>query len=670
MTVEMVELSLIHDNPYQPRSSYPTNKIAEIAYSIEQIGLIHTPKARRVNEHFQIAEGHLRKRAYIKLAKKDAKKWGQMPIDIQEITDELMALIALEENIRRQDITPLDQARAIDSYMTNFDTTETALAKKLNMTQGNVSNMRRVLKCPEEVLQKICDGKINFTMARELLIFQGKAGQGQDETYNRKTGRYDKTPMDDAYLMLKAVKSLRSDGSGYGPAATVDGIKKAIYDVAYSQFYHLEKTSSYDNRREPLFDTTAAGCMKCEHMLKAYETKKQVRHFCTEPKCWEKKQEAHKKKQAALATKKMEKDIAKRIAAAEGERTGVDPAVEESPVEPDPTVAELNELEEDFESEDIEDSEDQPGDAELFNTIKATCQGCINTKMCDETGRRATSTDDGERYYCQSRVTKETYSQQKDKAIAKMPEGFKEMVTDQAGSRAEVLDLRELRLGSYRDELKTGFALLSGMIWTDHSNRGKVIDLIDTPEECLERCTKGFHYAYDSGKNNGAIEHVCAQPKCLAQKKAAFTRAKNATGQAKKKAEVAAIREAVQNTTSVDKPRLILVLMGMVYGNQVQRGYYSDEHPEAELAKALGITLSDRGQQGGSKTRRKELFDGIVKLTEEDLAKAIVSFTLSKLTYQGDIKEYRVQTTEVLNLMGIGINVSKPKPLAEVITKE
>lgn len=69
MSVIMIDPEKVKDNPFQPRSHYPPKTIAEIAYSIEQIGIIHIPTGRQVNGHYEIAEGHLRMRAYRKLKK-------------------------------------------------------------------------------------------------------------------------------------------------------------------------------------------------------------------------------------------------------------------------------------------------------------------------------------------------------------------------------------------------------------------------------------------------------------------------------------------------------------------------------------------------------------------------------------------------------------------------
>ncbi len=646
MSVIKIDPEKVQDNPYQPRSHYPPKTIGEIAYSIEQIGIIHIPTGRQVNDHYELAEGHLRKRAYIKLKKKDPKKFGEMPLDVKQISDRDMAIIALEENLRRQDITPLDQARAVDMYLVNFtDVTETALAKTLNMTQGNVSNMRRVLKCPKEVLQKIVDGKINFTMARELLIFQGINLGKKQHSYG---GQGDKE-RDEKWLMLDAVKGV---GGQYGPAATVDGIKKAIYGTCRDNMRHLEKGGSYyGSENEPLFDTRAADCLKCPKMVRANETKSTVKHFCSDTACWDKKQEAHKKKMAAQAVKKRDAELSQRLR-----------ETEEKPPAPEDVVDEMELKEDPLEDSNAVDEEEQENlaiaAAPKFATFEDVCKGCIGQKDCQKGGRRSIADADGpeeHQYYCLDRVTKDNYQEIREKAKAVVPDSIKDMVKNNAGTRAEVIDIREIRLNNYGDDMKAGFALLDAHIydgWRDSAN--KVMDRIDDPAECLERCTKGFHYAYDSSKNDADVRYMCSMPSCLSKKKAAFTRSVNAKGQAKKKAELKAIQEAVEQTVTIDKPRLLLIMEAQFEGNHASRGYGTDT-PLDWMLKRLKIEAKSQDNIG----RRKLVIDKFSTLPEDKLQRLLVEFCLISLCYEGDIKSYKIQTTEKLNRMGVGIQVEK-----------
>ncbi len=647
MSIIKVDPEKIKDNPYQPRSHYPVKTIAEIAYSIEQIGLIHIPTGRQVDGYYELAEGHLRKRAFIKLKKQNPKNFGEMPLDVRDIADRDMAIIALEENLRRQDITPLDQARAIDMYLVNFvDVTETALAKVLNMTQGNVSNMRRVLKCPDDVLQKIVDGKINFTMARELLVFQG-LNVGTSKDY--RSGKEVEKPKDEQWLMLEAIRAV---GGQYGRPATVEGIKRCIHDVATSNLKHLEKDTSYysGGSLNPLFDTRAAGCLKCEKMLRAFETKTKAKHYCTDFECWDQKQEAHKKEQEAEARKKMEADIAARIAETEA-------LTAETAEVPEQTLESMASIPvPDFAEEVAEETISQ--EIPAFGTWEEVCKGCIQQKGCDRTVRNIVSVEEGGGYACKDRVTKENYQAVRKNAQVEMPDSFKELITSKAGTRAMVLDLRELRCGSYRDDLKAGHAMLDGSFYENNQEGygGRyrpLMEAIEDPEECTERCTDGFHYAFDSDKTDGAVHFVCSRPKCLTKKKAAFTRASNAAGAEKKKAEMKAIKQAVEETVAIDKARLLLIMEAQIEGGHVTHGYGGTSIEW--LIKRLKI------ETAGTDNKRGMILKKLPELPEEELLKLLVEFCLMMLCYDGDVRGYKVQTTEKLNRMGIGIQIEKKK---------
>lgn len=659
MTIQNVKLELIDDNPYQPRTHYSTNKIEEIAYSIKEIGLRQTPEARPADGRFQLAYGHLRKRSIAKLVREKPKdacteaagmiKQGAMPLDVKDISDHLMLLYGIEENLRRDDITPLDLARSAEIYCTKLGKSETELAKKLNMTQGNVSNMRRVLRLPQKVLQYIEEGKINFTMARELLIFQGLKAEGFEREWSRKEGEMVSKPKDEEYLMAEAIRGI---GGQYGPAATVDGIKKSIFNVAERNFKWLEHmTQSWAGTdKNPLFDTRAAGCLQCPKMIRCWETKSQSRHFCTDTKCWEKKQEAHKKQQSAEAKKKMEEDIARRVAADERERQERQPISQEIAQEPD-IVDYIPEEEREGARKAIDHFKNDPR--------KILCRTCLNVGHCDRTSMYAVSgVGADEVLACDNYMGAEDAKKVREKAIIKIPPELKELAKEKAGTRAEVLDLRELRCGCYGD-LKTGYVLLNGGF------RENTLDIMVEPEECTERCTKGFHYAFDSEPRRGygeekepGVYSVCTNPKCVAQKKAAFTRAKNAAGQAKKKAELEAIKKSIAETERLDHARMKLIILAMI--DRDRSYYYSSDREVAKFfLEKFNVQPVKEGYSIDAGKTKEALFAAIDKAPEGKLAKVIVELMLHQLTYQGDIKEYKILTTQPLNWMGIGMQVPK-----------
>jgi ParB/RepB/Spo0J family partition protein len=312
--IEQIPLTQIDDNPYNPRKIYKAEKINEIAYSIQQFGQLETPMARRVGDRVQLAFGHVRFRAFKKLSRVEPEKFSTQPLNVMELTDSEMFYFAWEENMKRSDTTPIEQARAIDYFMNAFpDHTEAEVADKLKLKQPTVANMRRVLTLPEKVLNLIDEGTINFTMARELLVFSSFKN-GPDL-------------MND---VLDRVKTLDNPNRIYN--STVAGLQASIYETCWRRFKPLGQGQAWGVSREPLFDT--ADCMHCPNMVTAHKTAKEGSDWCADLVCWQDKQDAAKAKIAA--------DEEAKQAAQEKPKQGVKPPVdvpyfppeEESPKEP------------------------------------------------------------------------------------------------------------------------------------------------------------------------------------------------------------------------------------------------------------------------------------------------------------------------------------------------
>ena len=661
MAVEQIDLELIHDNPYQARLTYHRQDIDGLAHSIKTHGLLQVPPGRRKDGNVELGFGHLRKRAFAKLAKKEPERWGKMPVDIQDLSDEQMALFALEENLKRRDITPMETARAVDHYLNSFlKKTETELAEYLNMTKGNVSNMRRVLRLPEKILEKIDNGVISFTQGRELLTLGGLEN-AED-------------------LMASALGGLRTGNKAYGHSNTVEGLQVSIHEIISRHYRPLDKEwEGY--RWDLLFDTRAAGCLQCDKMIRSHPSKSQAAHYCTNEECWDRHDKEHREKAAAAAKAQMEADILRRTAGKgelipevpgkietyriqnllsrqwhEGESTSVDAACYAAgwnkedcwvrvrterggwsnvfghmPTTPPPVV--IN---------------------ESGHALPVPCETCANADSCDRSYFHV-ALDGSDQLVCEQKVKRspEELEREISRRIAsapapppqEIPEDLLEKAKVAAGTRAEVLDLRPLYTDDWRHELKGGFV-----------NLGNCLNEMDDPGECLERCTQGFHYAFDSKFIDRAPGAICTDPKCVSKKKAALTRKRNAEGQVRKKAEVKAIKEAIAQTTTLDRPRINLILLAQIDGLHASKTYYYGaeggvKRPEKWLwdKVSAGVPENDR--------TRAKLFKAIDKLSDEELAKLVVEFMFYYLTDKGDIGGYEIKATEPLKWLGIAIKV-------------
>lgn len=166
-----VAIGDIDPNPWQPRVHMRGTAFNELKASIEKVGLIEVPSARAVDGRYQLAFGHRRFAAVKSLG------WETMPLLIRHISDQNMALIALEENRRRKDLTPLEEARAIKKILDDFRLMrQTELGEKLGIAQETISNMLRVLALPDSILHLVDEDKLTFTDAKELLCLRGRDG--------------------------------------------------------------------------------------------------------------------------------------------------------------------------------------------------------------------------------------------------------------------------------------------------------------------------------------------------------------------------------------------------------------------------------------------------------------------------------------------------------------
>lgn len=298
MAVKQFLLDLIDDNPHNPRKYYPQAKVKEMAQSLKEVGLRQIPEGRAVDGRVQLAYGHMRHRGFrYNLTHKEPGDWTTMPIDVKEISDQDMFHFAWEENMRRTDVTPLEFARCIEAFSQMFpDILDEDIAKKHGMSAANVSNMKRVLRLPEKIQEKIDAGTISFTQGRELLIFEDLEN-GEN-------------------LMKTAIEGLKIGNRSYGESNTVEGLQKSIHGVFQNHYRPLDK--KYQGYHwDILFDTRASGCLQCNHMVKTHPTKTEIAHFCVNDKCWDEHQQKQHDEAAAEAKKRMEDEISKRAIEAE-----------------------------------------------------------------------------------------------------------------------------------------------------------------------------------------------------------------------------------------------------------------------------------------------------------------------------------------------------------------
>ena len=161
--VVYVETNLISDNSLQPRINYDDTKLVELKNSIREQGLLQPILVRSKNSGFEVIAGERRLRAARSL------KLEKIPIIIKEVTDKEALEIALVENIQREELNPIEEARAFRKLIDEFHYTQEEVAQAVGKDRSTITNLLRVLNLPENIQQGVFDGAISVGHARTLL---------------------------------------------------------------------------------------------------------------------------------------------------------------------------------------------------------------------------------------------------------------------------------------------------------------------------------------------------------------------------------------------------------------------------------------------------------------------------------------------------------------------
>lgn len=166
-----INISDIKPNPYQPRKTFTEERILELCDSIKEVGIIQPLVVRKIGSAYELVAGERRLRA--------AKAAGlaAVPVVVKQYTDQEVAQATLIENIQREDLNVLEEARAYDQLLTDFRLTQEELAKRMGFSQSTIANKRRLLKLADEVKEMLLAGSLNERQARALLKLDSHEAQ-------------------------------------------------------------------------------------------------------------------------------------------------------------------------------------------------------------------------------------------------------------------------------------------------------------------------------------------------------------------------------------------------------------------------------------------------------------------------------------------------------------
>ncbi len=158
-----IDIDLIDPSPYQPRTRFREEALDELARSIKASGIIQPLVVRHIGSRFQLIAGERRWRASQRAGLK------RVSAIIHQVPDELALEMTLVENIQREDLNAIEQARAFDRLMGEFQLTQEMVAERTGKDRTTVANAVRLLKLEENIQDWIEEGKLTAGHGRALL---------------------------------------------------------------------------------------------------------------------------------------------------------------------------------------------------------------------------------------------------------------------------------------------------------------------------------------------------------------------------------------------------------------------------------------------------------------------------------------------------------------------
>lgn len=166
-----LNIDLLIPNKNQPRKVFNDESLKELSISIKEYGILNPILVRQSNDKYEIIAGERRFRA--------AKLAGltEVPVRVKNIDDSQLAELALIENLQRENISPIEEAKTYEEILRLTSKTEQQLSEMIGKSQSFISNKLRLLKLPNNIQQALSQRKISERHARSLMTIEDKDRQ-------------------------------------------------------------------------------------------------------------------------------------------------------------------------------------------------------------------------------------------------------------------------------------------------------------------------------------------------------------------------------------------------------------------------------------------------------------------------------------------------------------
>jgi ParB family chromosome partitioning protein len=162
--ITYIDIGSVRPNPYQPRKQFSKGSLEELCESIQQYGVIQPINVRKItNNNYELVAGERRLRAAVMAGLKE------IPAIVININDNDSAVLALIENLQREDLNYLEEAEGYNSLITEHGLTQEELAQKIGKSQSTVANKIRLLRLSPMIKKILADNNLTERHARALL---------------------------------------------------------------------------------------------------------------------------------------------------------------------------------------------------------------------------------------------------------------------------------------------------------------------------------------------------------------------------------------------------------------------------------------------------------------------------------------------------------------------